>query len=362
MPNAGSDQASQPLSWLRDPAARLEPSLLSGPQEAAWTGFRLGIFRAGNREVTAQHGDHPVVAMIRRGRTHARIRSFDDDCEFSPGTDSVGLFAPRYDISWSRWECEPGAERMMIELDFSNLERHGDLNAMLPPRRALRQNLPLRDRQLAGLMRLIAHEVRQGCPHGAIYSNSLSIGLATYLLNQHAIGGPSATNERGVLTAPQLDRVLELVHQRLGDNLGLDDLAAAAGVSRFHFLRLFKIRLPSRPFRISTTVRAEGDRNRSRPVIRVSGRPRMPEVDPATPRFPEPVTRQARPRFEDRPPRRRAGITWRHARVDLGWGFGLSRSEHPPWPAPSPSLRSPRRHRRRFPAAPTCSPAMPVTY
>ena len=238
------------VSWLRDAAVRPEPSLLHESQTAAWAGFRLGIFEAVSKEVAGQRGEHAALAMILRGRTRARIVSHGDECDFSPGPDSVGLFAPHLDISWTRWECEPGAQRMMIELDFADLSRAGDLDAMVSrQRRVLRQDLTMRDGHVAGLMRLIAGEVRLGSPHGSLYATSLSLGLAAYLLSEKGESGRTRARERGRLTATQKCRVLELVQMRLAEDIALDDLAAAAGVSRFHFLRLFKNSLGVTPHR-----------------------------------------------------------------------------------------------------------------
>lgn len=228
------------VSFVRDPAGYCEPMLLHASQAAAWSGLRLGIFQAGTVEVAAQQGEHPVVAMILQGRTRGHIRSRRDDCDFCPEHDSVGLFAPRFDVSWSRWESAPGAQRLVIELDLSGLDGAGDLDAMLPVRRSLRQHLTLRDPQLAGLMRLIAGEVRAGSPHGRLYASSLSIGLAAYLASQHGEGGSTLTREHGTLTPGQKSSVLEFIQQRLADDIALDELAAVAGLSRFHFLRLFR--------------------------------------------------------------------------------------------------------------------------
>ena len=142
--------------------------------------------------------------------------SHGDECDFSPGPDSVGLFAPHLDISWTRWDCEPGAQRMMIELDFADLTRAGDLDAMVAPqRRVLRQDLTMRDGHVAALMRLIADEVRQGSPHGSLYATSLSLGLAAYLLSEKGESGRTRSRERGRLTATQKCRVLEVVQMRL---------------------------------------------------------------------------------------------------------------------------------------------------
>lgn len=238
------------ISWLRDASARPEPSLLHESQTAAWAGFRLGIFEATSKEVSGQRGEHAALAMILQGRTRARISSHGDECDFSPGPDSVGLFAPYLDISWTRWDCEPGAQRMMIELDFADLNRAGDLDAMLARQpRVLRQDLTMRDGHIAALMRLVADEVRLGSPHGSLYATSLSLGLAAYLFSEKGESGSTRMRERGRLTASQKSHVLDLVQQRLAEDIALDDLAAAAGVSRFHFLRLFKNSLGMTPHR-----------------------------------------------------------------------------------------------------------------
>jgi AraC family transcriptional regulator len=241
-------RAPRQLSWLCNATVPLEPSLLEPPQAAAWTGFRLGISQALTSSAEL-HGEHAVVAMILRGRTRARILSRGEDRDVSPGRDSIGLFAPQLDVGWTRWQCEPGAQRIMIELDFSDLQTAGDLDQMLPARRALKQDLDLRDACLASLVRLIADEVRQGSPHGALYAASISLGLAAYLFTHQGSGGRAPPRERGTLTAAQKDRVLDLVRRRLAGPLGLDELAAAAGVSRFHFLRLFKNSLGITPHR-----------------------------------------------------------------------------------------------------------------
>lgn len=55
-------------------------------------------------------------------------------------------------------------------------------------------------------------------------------------LRPHARIGRAAAHE----AAPRFDAVFELMRARLAERLTLDDLAAAAGLSPFHFLRSFK--------------------------------------------------------------------------------------------------------------------------
>jgi len=253
-------QTPRQMSWLREPSPSHEAPLLRDSQIAAWAGFRLGIFAAASIELAGQYGEHAAVGMILKGRTRARIHSRGEACDFSPGPDSVGLFAPHFEVDWTRWDCEPGAERMIVELDFSDIERAGDLDAMLTTRRALRQDLTLKDAHLASLLRLMADEVRQGSPHGALYATSLSLSLASYLFSGHGSGGQTRSRERGTLSSTQKALVLELVRHRLAQDLSLEDLAQAAGVSRFHFLRLFKNTFGVTPHRFVMDQRVDAAR------------------------------------------------------------------------------------------------------
>ena len=121
-------------SWLNLQQKAPEPSVLSDSALAAWAGLRLSLFQAQSVELRGQHGEHPAIAMILHGRTRARIASRGQTCDFCPGPDSVGLFAPMLDVGWTRWDCEPGAERLVIELDPGTLAGRDGIGSVLPPR------------------------------------------------------------------------------------------------------------------------------------------------------------------------------------------------------------------------------------
>jgi hypothetical protein len=90
---------------------------------------------------------------------------------------------------------------MMIELDFADLTRAGDLDAMaVAHRHVLRQDLTMRDGHVAALLRLIAAEVRPDSPHGSLYA-SLSLALAAYLFSEKGDSGNTRVCECGRLTA-----------------------------------------------------------------------------------------------------------------------------------------------------------------
>lgn len=227
-----------------------EASLLQPPQYSAWAGFRIGIFEAATHRIShTVESPFAVAAMILKGRTRTYLHSRGTTCDISPSRDNIGLFGPQLNVAYSHWSCEPGSERLIVELDYEELAHEGDLSALLPARRGMRQDLTLRDHHLATLLRLMANEVRQGSPHGALYATSLSLSLAAYISANHTEGGATPVRERGGLNTEQKSRIVDYVKHRLATELELAELAQQVGVSRFHFLRLFKNSFGTTPYR-----------------------------------------------------------------------------------------------------------------
>ncbi|MFT3733280.1 MAG: AraC family transcriptional regulator [Hyphomicrobium sp.] len=99
--------------------------------------------------------------------------------------------------------------------------------------------------------------------------------IARRILSRHCNPHRSkAVKYSGALTAKQLRRVLFLVHDRLADDITLDDLAEAAGLSRFHFVRAFKAAVGKPPHRWLVGLRIERAKelllNRGTTIIEVA--------------------------------------------------------------------------------------------
>lgn len=78
-------------------------------------------------------------------------------------------------------------------------------------------------------------------PVERLLSDSLRVTLATHLLRNYLLRSrPTVENARGRLDAVRLARVLDLVESGLDRDLSLDELAAAACLSPFHFARAFQ--------------------------------------------------------------------------------------------------------------------------
>ncbi len=97
---------------------------------------------------------------------------------------------------------------------------------------------------------------------GELYVQSLATSLALHLLRAHSSLGRNASREAGRappgrLPVRALRLVTEHVEDNLGGNLSLDEMAAVAGLSSRHFLRLFKASTGTSPYQFVLARRVE---------------------------------------------------------------------------------------------------------
>ena len=71
-----------------------------------------------------------------------------------------------------------------------------------------------------------------------MYADELAVDAFSHLFRRHGSGGgrPERAPASRAIAAP----IIELMHARYSDNLGLDELAVAAGLTRFQLIGLFK--------------------------------------------------------------------------------------------------------------------------
>ena len=104
----------------------------------------------------------------------------------------------------------------------------------LPPERAqLRHQVVPGDEVLRLLSQALYADLREGHPDGARATERLAMALVTRLLlrEQGRSAGPAQSG---------LDKARAHIDAHLGDSLSLEDLAAVAGMSLFHFCRVFR--------------------------------------------------------------------------------------------------------------------------
>jgi AraC family transcriptional regulator len=93
----------------------------------------------------------------------------------------------------------------------------------------------------------IAREAAQGGAGSRLLVDSLSCQLAVHILRRHAHVLFREVDTGEGLTFRQDRTVRDYVDAHLGENISLNDLAAAVALSRFHFARMFRQSVGSSP-------------------------------------------------------------------------------------------------------------------
>jgi AraC family transcriptional regulator len=98
-------------------------------------------------------------------------------------------------------------------------------------------------------------EAAAGCPFGALYGESLSLGLAAYVAARYPARTAECPTAGHGFTSAQIQTVVDYVHANLRSDLTLLELAGAMNLSPRHFSRLFRMTFGVPPHRYVITER-----------------------------------------------------------------------------------------------------------
>ena len=86
----------------------------------------------------------------------------------------------------------------------------------------------------------LKRELESGTTGGRCYGETLAHALAVHLVLHFGTQAVQPREAGRGLARYQLDRAIDFVHGHLAEDISLESLAGAAGLSPFHFARLFK--------------------------------------------------------------------------------------------------------------------------
>lgn len=113
------------------------------------------------------------------------------------------------------------------------------------------------DPQVEAIARLFQSELDTGGMGGQLYTESLMQVLLVHLLRQYCTFQPKVQPRTDGLPTQRLHLVLDYIHSYLDQPLQLAELAAVAGMSQYHFCRLFKQSIGIPPYQYVLQQRME---------------------------------------------------------------------------------------------------------
>lgn len=179
--------------------------------------WRQDIYRPGTTTVLRSDEE--------RGFRFASHR--DADCEFANIYLPMGLLAETAD-----YLRRPGQKAPVPS--FNQVQAH--------------------DRAILEVTRALIGAMKDGA--NELYAESASAWFASHVLvHEKSFGLEEDNRSAGEISDARLRRVIEFMAVHFGDQITLDQLAAEAGISKFHFTRLFREKVGQTPFRFLAETR-----------------------------------------------------------------------------------------------------------
>ena len=150
--------------------------------------------------------------------------------------------------TWFDWMTEGPVDFLHLYIECATLDTFIAENFDRDPRAvSLSDALGSTDALMAPLIATFAAEI-DGLEPLRTYVEALLQLVIFRLLKLHSTVGQSAFRVPLALAPYRLRRAVEFIEATLGEDIGLADIAAAAGVSAFHFARGFKIATGKPPY------------------------------------------------------------------------------------------------------------------
>ncbi|MCU0753690.1 MAG: AraC family transcriptional regulator [Xanthomonadales bacterium] len=211
----------------------MQPLLPGTPaRDSAWTvwpGLKLERHAPAPQSVSASYLIEPVLIRPDEGRLPVGLGPT------RAAADTLLIaFGPMPAL---RWEEPVGL--LLVQLRLPQLcpllDREWDAWPALEER-----PLAHADAQLLQLLRIAEVELEAGCPAGALYADGLMHAMGARIQQLYAERRPQPRRATRPLPDGLLRSVLDFIQERLHGALKLEEIAAHAKMSPYHFARSFK--------------------------------------------------------------------------------------------------------------------------
>ena len=201
---------------------------------ASWSGLEAILMRTD----AGMHYRAPLEVHRLGFHTGSPVRA---DCWIDGATRDGWQCRGNFDLlpagAEGAWCDETEAELMSLRISQELLNTTAE-GLDLPPERArLDPRLRERDPHVEHIAWALKAEIDTSTPAPRIYGESLSVALASRLLQQFSTPRPARTSG---LTTRQLRQVVDHVEAHIDQELSLAELAGAAGISVSHFTAMFR--------------------------------------------------------------------------------------------------------------------------
>lgn len=252
--------------------AELSPPPTARSIDRPWAGMTVHLhdWQSGGAVVSPEVG-HDIIAMRVSGTARLKQRRVGKEHVSLTVPGNVTVHPRGYESRWT-WD-RPGAI-MLARVPPDVLAQAADATLKNAHDVVLQNCFGARDEFIEPIMGLFARELLQ--PHHPVQeliAGHLSCALAGHLVQRFNVQRHTRSSDPAGLDPHALRRVLDFIHEPTATAINLAQLAEIAGVSRFHFVRMFRRSTGETPMAYLERVRLE----RAQKMI-VAGKHRLVEI------------------------------------------------------------------------------------
>jgi AraC family transcriptional regulator len=221
--------------------------------------------------VTGTPTTHVLALTIRPSQMlDLRYGEVKRDRPLPPG--SIAVVPAGTSVLWRR---EGSIDALLIYLEPSLVARVAAESFELDPSRAVVRSLAvLHSPELRSAMLAVDAELRTDWPGGPLLVESIATNLSVHLIRYFSAPYRLPASADGVLPRRKLDTVIEYIMENLEANPTLEQMAAVAHLSSYHFARQFKASTGLAPHQYVISRRIE----RAKHLLRAHGEIGLAEV------------------------------------------------------------------------------------
>jgi AraC family transcriptional regulator len=144
-----------------------------------------------------------------------------------------------YDVRWKAASPEP-FEAMLVFIELPVIERAlEEVFGTNAPQARLRDASAFDDETLNALLGLLREELTRG-QASPLFVEAIAQAIAIHLARSYGVTDEESHSSSPSLPGHKVRQITDWIAEHLTEEFSLDRLAAQAGLSRFHFQRLFK--------------------------------------------------------------------------------------------------------------------------
>jgi len=221
-----------------------------------WNGIGAAHYRAlVDIEIEMPPADRHLLVLINKSPDECEVCYEDVERHVPAPAGTVAIIPAGVPL---RWRCRGQMDLLKVTLEPSLVARVVTETFGLDPAHVVVPSLDRLDLPpLRATMQAVAAELTAGDARGNLAAESLANVLAVHLIRHLSAPNRPARRTDGALPQAKLRAVVEFIEENLAADLALDDLAAVAHVSPYHFARQFRATTGLPPYQFVIARRVE---------------------------------------------------------------------------------------------------------